>query len=81
MRRANLLVGAVLIPGAAAPKLVTRDMIRQMKKGRVIVDVAVDQVGCIEITRPTSHRNPTFFVDGVLHYCMARPFTGLESIL
>src|SRR5262245_55762023 len=69
--RADLLVGAVLIPGAAAPKLVTRPMVGTMKKGAVIVDVAVDQGGCIETTRVTTHSDPTFEVDGVLHYCVA----------
>jgi alanine dehydrogenase len=69
--RADLLVGAVLIPGAAAPKLVTRAMIATMKKGAVVVDVAVDQGGCIETTHVTTHSNPTFEVDGVLHYCVA----------
>ncbi|HET8644491.1 MAG TPA: alanine dehydrogenase [Vicinamibacteria bacterium] len=69
--RADLLVGAVLIPGAAAPQLVTRAMIGTMKKGAVVVDVAVDQGGCIETTRPTTHSQPTFEVDGVLHYCVA----------
>jgi alanine dehydrogenase len=69
--RADLLVGAVLIPGAAAPKLVTREMVSGMKKGAVVVDVAVDQGGCIETTRPTTHSHPTFDVDGVLHYCVA----------
>lgn len=71
VKKADLLVGAVLIPGASAPKVVTRRMIREMKKGSVIVDVAVDQGGCIETTHPTTHSNPTFFVDGVLHYCVA----------
>ncbi|MGB7624534.1 MAG: alanine dehydrogenase [Terriglobia bacterium] len=70
-KKADLLVGAVLIPGASAPKVVTRKMIRGMKKGSVIVDVAVDQGGCVETTRPTTHSHPTFFVDGVLHYCVA----------
>ncbi|MBZ5537117.1 MAG: alanine dehydrogenase [Acidobacteriia bacterium] len=70
-KKADLLVGAVLIPGASAPKLVTRRMIREMKKGSVIVDVAVDQGGCVETTHPTTHSHPTFFVDGVLHYCVA----------
>src|SRR5919108_221109 len=65
VRRADLLVGGVLIPGAAAPKLVTRDMIRQMKKGSVIVDVAIDQGGCVETARPTTHSNPVYEVDGV----------------
>lgn len=71
IRKADLLVGAVLIPGASAPKLVTRSMISTMKRGAVIVDVAVDQGGCIETTRPTTHSNPTFEVDGVVHYCVA----------
>ncbi len=70
-RFADLLIGAVLVKGAKAPKLVTREMIAQMKKGSVIVDVAVDQGGCIETTHPTTHSKPTFFVDGVLHYCVA----------
>jgi alanine dehydrogenase len=69
--RADLLIGAVLIPGAAAPKLVTRSMVTGMKKGSVIVDVAVDQGGCIETTHPTTHSDPTFVVDGVVHYCVA----------
>jgi alanine dehydrogenase len=68
---ADLVVGAVLIPGASAPKLVTRSMLKTMQKGAVIVDVAVDQGGCIETTRPTTHSNPTFYVDDVLHYCVA----------
>jgi alanine dehydrogenase len=68
---ADLVIGAVLIPGASAPRLVTRDMLKTMHKGAVIVDVAVDQGGCIETTRPTTHSNPTFFVDDVLHYCVA----------
>lgn len=69
--KADLLVGAVLIPGAAAPKLVTKEMVRQMKPDSVIIDVAVDQGGCIETTHPTTHSNPTYFVEGVLHYCVA----------
>ena len=71
VRRADLLVGAVLIPGARAPHLVTRDMITTMKPGSVIVDVAVDQGGCIETIRPTTHDDPTFVVDGVVHYGVA----------
>ena len=71
IKKADLLIGAVLIPGASAPKLITRQMIPTMKKGAVIVDVSVDQGGCIETTHPTTHSNPTFFVDGVLHYCVA----------
>ena len=70
-RRADLLIGAVLVPGASAPRLVGRDMIGTMKKGAVIVDVAVDQGGCIETTRPTTHSQPTYEVDGVIHYCVA----------
>ncbi|HEV8130150.1 MAG TPA: alanine dehydrogenase [Acidobacteriota bacterium] len=68
---ADLVVGAVLIPGAAAPKLVTRKMISSMRKGTVVVDVAVDQGGCFETTRPTRHSDPTYEVDGVVHYCVA----------
>jgi len=64
----DLVVGAVLVPGAAAPKLVTRDMLRDMARGSVIVDVAVDQGGCIETTRPTTHSEPTYYVENVLHY-------------
>jgi alanine dehydrogenase len=71
MRRADLLIGAVLIPGRAAPKLVTRDMLKLMKEGSVIVDVAVDQGGCFETTRPTTHSDPVYVVDGVVHYCVA----------
>jgi len=69
--KADLLVGAVLVVGAEAPKLVTRKMVSGMKKGSVIVDVAVDQGGCIETTRPTTHSKPTFDVNGVVHYCVA----------
>jgi alanine dehydrogenase len=70
-RRADLLIGAVLIPGAAAPKLVTRALIAQMKKGSVAVDVAVDQGGCFETTKATTHSDPVYTVDGVIHYCVA----------
>lgn len=69
--RADLLVGGVLLPGASAPKLVTREMIAKMKPRSVIVDVAVDQGGCVETTHPTTHSDPTFEVDGVIHYCVA----------
>ena len=65
------MVGAVLIPGASAPKLVTRAMLKDMAPNSVIVDVAVDQGGCIETTHATTHSEPTYFVDGVLHYCVA----------
>jgi alanine dehydrogenase len=71
VRRADLLIGGVLIPGAAAPKLVTREMISQMKKGSVIVDVAIDQGGCVETAHPTTHSDPVYEVDGVVHYCVA----------
>jgi alanine dehydrogenase len=67
---ADLVVGAVLIPGATAPKIVTRAMVSKMKKGAVIVDVAIDQGGCVETARPTSHSNPSYTVDGVVHYCV-----------
>jgi alanine dehydrogenase len=67
---ADLVVGAVLIPGATAPKIVTRGMVSKMKKGAVIVDVAIDQGGCVETARPTSHSNPSYTVDGVVHYCV-----------
>ena len=67
----DLVIGAVLIPGAKAPKLVTADMISRMEPGSVVVDIAVDQGGCIETCRPTTHENPTFLVDGVVHYCVA----------
>jgi alanine dehydrogenase len=69
--RADLVVGAVLVAGAKAPRLVTRDLISKMEKGSVVVDVAVDQGGCIETCRPTTHDNPTYEVDGVVHYCVA----------
>jgi alanine dehydrogenase len=68
---ADLIIGAVLIVGAAAPKLVTREMLKDVPKGAVVVDVAVDQGGCFETTRPTTHSNPTFYEEGVLHYCVA----------
>jgi len=68
---ADLVIGAVLIPGAAAPKLVTRGMVARMKRGAVMVDVAIDQGGCFETSRPTTHAAPTYVVDGVVHYCVA----------
>jgi alanine dehydrogenase len=68
---ADLVIGGVLLPGAAAPKLVTRAMVSAMKKGAVVVDVAIDQGGCFETSRPTTHSAPTFIVDGVVHYCVA----------
>jgi len=69
--QADLIIGAVLVPGASAPKLVTRAMLKDVPNGAVIVDVAVDQGGCIETTHPTTHSNPTYYVEGVLHYCVA----------
>ena len=68
---ADLVIGGVLIPGAAAPKLVTADMVSRMKQGAVVVDVAIDQGGCFETSHPTTHTEPTFVVDGVVHYCVA----------
>ena len=67
----DLLVGGVLIPGAEAPKLVTKEMVKSMKRGSVIVDVAIDQGGCVETSKPTTHANPTYLVDDVVHYCVA----------
>ena len=67
---ADLVIGGVLIPGAAAPKIVTKAMVAKMKKGAVIVDVAIDQGGCIETARPTTHSDPSYLVDGVVHYCV-----------
>ena len=68
---ADLIIGAVLVPGASAPRLVTKNMLKDVPNGAVIVDVAVDQGGCIETTHPTTHSNPTYYVEGVLHYCVA----------
>ena len=68
---ADAVIGAVLIPGASAPKLVTREMLRSMRRGAVIVDVAIDQGGCFETSRATTHANPTYEVDGIIHYCVA----------
>jgi len=70
-RRADLVIGAVLVPGASAPRLVPRAYLKSMKPGSVIVDVAVDQGGCVETCKPTTHSKPTYVVDGVLHYCVA----------
>jgi alanine dehydrogenase len=67
---ADLVIGGVLIPGAAAPKIVTAAMVSKMKRGAVIVDVAIDQGGCIETARPTTHSDPSYVVDGVVHYCV-----------
>lgn len=82
---ADLIVGAVLIPGAKAPNLITREMLKDLQKGTVLVDVAVDQGGCIETCTPTTHENPTFIIDGVVHYCVANmpgavPFTSTMAL-
>lgn len=81
----DLIVGAVLIPGALAPKVITRDMLKLMRPGTVIVDVAVDQGGCIETTRPTTHDHPTYIIEDVVHYCVANmpgavPFTSTVAL-
>jgi alanine dehydrogenase len=67
---ADLVIGAVLVPGGAAPKLVTQAMVRRMKRGAVLVDIAIDQGGCFETSRPTTHAEPTYVLDGVIHYCV-----------
>jgi alanine dehydrogenase len=71
IRDADLVIGAVLIPGARAPHLITRPMLKLMQPGTVLVDVAVDQGGCIETCKPTTHENPTYEIDGIVHYCVA----------
>jgi alanine dehydrogenase len=71
LRKADVVIGAVLLPGAKAPKLVRRDDLKLMKPGSVIVDVAVDQGGCIETSHPTTHEHPTYLVDGIIHYAVA----------
>ncbi len=71
VEKADLVIGGVLIPGAAAPKLVTADMVKRMKPGSVVVDVAIDQGGCFETSKPTTHADPTYVVDDVVHYCVA----------
>jgi alanine dehydrogenase len=68
---ADVVIGAVLVPGASAPKLVTREMLKSMQKGAVLVDVAIDQGGCFETSHPTTHADPTYEVDGIIHYCVA----------
>ena len=70
LRQADLVIGAVLIPGAKAPRLVTQQDLKDMKNGTVIVDVAIDQGGCVETARPTTHKEPTYVVEGVVHYCV-----------
>jgi alanine dehydrogenase len=71
VKRADLLIGAVMLTGKRAPTLVSRELVSEMKKGSVIVDVSVDQGGCIETCRPTTHGDPTYEVEGVIHYCVA----------
>jgi alanine dehydrogenase len=85
IKTADLVVGAVLIPGAKAPHLITRDMLKTMRPGTVLVDVAVDQGGCIETCKPTTHENPTFIIDDVVHYCVANmpgavPYTSTLAL-
>ena len=85
LKSADLVVGSVLIPGAKAPKLVTRDMLALMEPGSVLVDVAIDQGGCFETSRPTTHEEPTYYVDGILHYCVANipgavPYTSTLAL-
>jgi alanine dehydrogenase len=85
IKTADLIVGAVLIPGAKAPHLITRDMLGLMRKGTVLVDVAVDQGGCIETCKPTTHENPTYEIDGIIHYCVANmpgavPYTSTLAL-
>ena len=81
----DLIIGGVLLKGAKAPKLITREMLKEMRPGTVLVDVAVDQGGCIETTKPTTHENPTYIIDDVVHYCVANmpgavPYTSNYSI-
>lgn len=85
LKTADLVVGSVLIPGAKAPKLVTREMLGLMQKGSVLVDVAIDQGGCFETSHPTTHQEPTYYVDGILHYCVANipgavPYTSTLAL-
>jgi alanine dehydrogenase len=85
IERSDLIIGAVLIPGAKAPNLITRDMLKTMRNGTVLVDVAIDQGGCIETAKPTTHAKPTFVVDGVVHYCVANmpgavPYTSTIAL-
>lgn len=85
IKHADLIIGAVLIPGAKAPHLITRDMLKDMKPGTVLVDVAVDQGGCIETCKPTTHENPTFIIDDIVHYCVANmpgavPYTSTLAL-
>lgn len=85
IKESDLIIGGVLVPGAKAPKLITRDMLKSMRPGTVLVDVAVDQGGCIETCRPTTHEDPTFIIDDVVHYCVANmpgavPYTSTLAL-
>jgi len=85
VKTADLVIGGVLIPGAKAPKLITKDMLSTMRPGSVIVDVAIDQGGCFETSKPTTHAEPTYVVDGVVHYCVANmpgavPYTSTLAL-
>jgi len=85
VKQADLIIGAVLIPGAKAPRLITRDMLKTMRPGTVLVDVAVDQGGCFETTKATTHRDPTYIIDDVVHYCVANmpgavPYTSTVAL-
>jgi len=85
IKDSDLIIGAVLIPGAKAPHLITKDMLKEMKPGTVLVDVAVDQGGCIETCKPTTHENPTYIIDEVVHYCVANmpgavPYTSTLAL-
>ncbi|HRG11252.1 MAG TPA: alanine dehydrogenase, partial [Cyclobacteriaceae bacterium] len=85
VKTSDLIVGGVLIPGAKAPKLITRDMLKTMRPGTVLVDVAVDQGGCIETCKPTTHEDPTYIIDDIVHYCVANmpgavPYTSTLAL-
>lgn len=85
IKESDLIIGGVLVPGAKAPKLITRDMLKDMRPGTVLVDVAVDQGGCIETCKPTTHENPTYIIDDVVHYCVANmpgavPYTSTLAL-
>jgi alanine dehydrogenase len=85
VKESDLIIGAVLIPGAKAPNLITRDMLKTMRPGTVLVDVAVDQGGCIETCKPTTHEDPTFIIDDIVHYCVANmpgavPYTSTLAL-
>jgi alanine dehydrogenase len=85
VKTADLVIGGVLIPGAKAPKLITRDMLPTMREGTVIADVAIDQGGCFETSKPTTHADPVYVIDGVVHYCVANmpgavPYTSTLAL-